>query len=192
MRACRHVLGVRAVLAAAALAAMGASAAPVLAGLVIPTNFDGYGTTVAGYQDFFTGATLNSAWTTVGGQTGEFTADPADGWLQVNQLSGAVGDPNHLLYEPAGVPYDPLNQNVLMLVQVNAGDGSDGFAGPAVNVNGSTSQGYDALYRNWSTTAGRKLFISSMTRGLGAPARRSPSLRAPGSGFARPAAAARR
>ena len=87
---------------------------------IVPTNFNGYGTAVNGFQDFFSFTTFNPGWSELisgsgpatAGSSGNFTL-PGDGTLHIN---GGNGDPNKLLY--TGATYDSSNQNVLAMIEV--------------------------------------------------------------------------
>jgi autotransporter-associated beta strand protein len=79
-------------------------------GITLPGNFAANGTVVNGYQDFFTGTTLNSGWTT--NEPGIFSV--SGGALHVN---GTGTDPCHLLYEPAGLSPSG-NWDVVALVEL--------------------------------------------------------------------------
>lgn len=82
----------------------------------LPTNFNGYGTAVNGYQDFFTSATMNPAWTVVvpsGGNTSGYSQ--TGGELVVGPNRGSY--PSHLAYEPAGLSASS-DWNELAMVQI--------------------------------------------------------------------------
>ncbi len=122
------------------------------ADLIIPTNFNAYGTSVSGYQDYFLGNTLNPGWVEVQGMNGEKTAGSTGnftlsgtGQLLMNAPTVSV-DPNKLLYDP-GTSYDPQNQTVLALITVTSGlpmnDASRG--GVATSSNLTNGDGIDAL-----------------------------------------------
>jgi hypothetical protein len=86
--------------------------------LQMPAEF---GTTVNGYQDDFTGASLNTNWVTVPSDPAvlaQFTQ--ANGMLTFATDTNVGGyDPEHLLYEPA-TPYDSANQEVLARIRINS------------------------------------------------------------------------
>ena len=92
------------------------------------------GTLVAGYQDDFSGTTLQSDWTPTGTATGVYAV--SDGVLHVTT---ANGDPNHLLYARSG--YDATTQEILArlrVLQFGTGDPARGGVGVGVDPNGST------------------------------------------------------
>jgi hypothetical protein len=86
--------------------------------LQLPSDF---GTTVNGYQDDFTGASLNPDWVPCPNDPAllaQFTQ--ANGLLTFVTDTNVVNyDPEHLLYEPA-TPYDSANQEVLARVRLNS------------------------------------------------------------------------
>jgi hypothetical protein len=92
------------------------------------------GTTVNGYQDDFTGATLNTNWVAVGGgASGHF--------IQTGGLLKAFashGDPNHLIFAAPG--YSTNVQQILARVRVvNFGNSDPYRAGISVLVNTNTT-----------------------------------------------------
>jgi hypothetical protein len=110
---------------------------------VVPSNFNGYGTVVNGYQDFFTGTSLNPAWTVVG-NSGDFTL-PGDGTLHI---TGSGGDPNKLLYN--GPAYNATNQSVLAMIEVSSlGTVTNDTwrGGVAAESNATTGQGINVLFQ---------------------------------------------
>jgi hypothetical protein len=112
--------------------------APTVSAAPIPTNFAEYGTTVNGFQDQFEGASLDPAWTLVGGAT----ASVSGGYLHA---SGATTDPSKLLY--TGASYDGITQNVLALIRVNStSGGSDSRVGVSVS-NTTGGQGMSLMFR---------------------------------------------
>lgn len=131
--------------------AMSLLGAQVHAG-TIPTNFNGYGTTVNGFQDFFTGSSssefanyteISNASVVTTGSSGNFTM-PGDGTLHINSGSG---DPNKLLY--SGATYDSTNQNVLAMIEVTSSSSGDGFRGGVGAESSATNgQGINTLFRN--------------------------------------------
>ncbi len=85
--------------------------------LQMPAEF---GTTVNGYQDDFTGASLSSNWVASPSDPAvlaQFTQ--ANGLLTfVTDTNTTLYDPEHLLYEP-GTAYDSSNQEVLARIRIN-------------------------------------------------------------------------
>ena len=115
---------------------------------MVPSNFDGYNTTVNGFQDFFTGSSLaNYSEISAGnaapaGSSGNFTL-PGDGTLHIN---GGGGDPNKLLY--SGAAYNPVNQDVLAMIKVLGGSNNDGFrSGIAIQSDATNGKGVNELFR---------------------------------------------
>jgi len=114
------------------------------------SNFNEAGTTVNGYQDDFSGATLDPAWleVDVGNNDPNPMFVPSSSMLLMNP---AQGDPNKLLYNPA-TPYNNTNQNVLALVRVARAGSGDGFRGgvsAASAATGATAgQGFNLHFRN--------------------------------------------
>ena len=143
----------RARLIAAVTVAAGLSLASVgSASTTVPSNFNEYGQTVNGYQDFFTGTTFNPGWEEInggsvltagpGGTKSNFSL-PGDGTLHIN---GGNGDPNKLLYN--GASYDNQNQSVLAMIQITGGTEGDGTRGGVAAVSdASNGQGINALFR---------------------------------------------
>jgi len=86
--------------------------------LQMPAEF---GTTLNGYQDDFTGASLNSNWVACPNSPAvlaQFTQ--ANGVLNfTTDTTVATFDPEHLLYEPS-TPYDSSNQEVLARIRINS------------------------------------------------------------------------
>jgi hypothetical protein len=128
----------------------------------VPQNFNGAGTPVAGFQDFFTGTAAaefanyteisgtGNAGPPVGpgpvtpGSTGDFTIDTVNQKLDIN--AGGSGDPNKLLYN--GATYDSTNQNVLAEITVtNLGPGDSDRLGVGAESDPSTGQGINELFR---------------------------------------------
>jgi hypothetical protein len=111
-------------------------------------NFNEAGTTVNGYQDDFSGGSLNPSWLEYDG--GNNDANPLF-TVSANQtllMRPAAGDPNKLLYNPA-TPYNGTNQNVLALVRVVAPGSGDGFRGGAAASSSATNgQGFNLHFRN--------------------------------------------
>ncbi len=91
---------------------------PITQGLQLPSEF---GTTVSGYQDDFTGASINPAWTAVPNDPAvmaQFTQ--ANGLLNfTTDTNTTLYDPEHLLYEPT-TAYDSTNQEVLARIRINS------------------------------------------------------------------------
>lgn len=126
----------------------------LVAGLCAPpangawfTNFNEAGTTVNGYQDDFSSATLDPAWREV--DTGNNDPNPlfvpSSSMLLMNP---ANGDPNKLLYNPA-TPYNATSQNVLALVRVARAGSGDGFrGGVAAASDAANGQGFNLHFRN--------------------------------------------
>ncbi len=113
----------------------------------IPSNFNGAGTTVNGYQDSFNSTTFNAGWIEItGGASGTVGTNfslPGDNTLHIN---GGAGDPNKLLYN--GAAYDATTQNVLALIQVTGGTNNDGFrSGIATESSATNGQGINELFR---------------------------------------------
>lgn len=133
----------------ACAAALALAAYPRVAGAAQYSNFAEAGTTVAGYQDDFTGTTLAPGWVEVDGGND----DPSPLFVvsggQILVMNPANGDPNKLLYNPAGTTYSGTVQNVLALVRVrNAGSG-DGFRGGiAASSSAANAQGFNLHFRN--------------------------------------------
>jgi hypothetical protein len=112
------------------------------------SNFAEAGTAVAGYQDDFAGAALAPGWVEYDG--GNDDAAPlfavSGGVLVMNP---AAGDPNKLLYNPAGTTYSATAQNVLALVRVRTAGSGDGFrGGVAASSSAANSQGFNLHFRN--------------------------------------------
>ncbi|HUT35013.1 MAG TPA: PEP-CTERM sorting domain-containing protein [Planctomycetota bacterium] len=100
----------------------------------LPTNFSEYGTTVNGFQDHFTGTTLNPGWLVYGQNVYSL---PGDGSLHVTTASG---DPNKLLY--TGTGYSETTQEVLAKIRVTTfGTGGDPRAGITVGTNTADGRG---------------------------------------------------
>jgi hypothetical protein len=98
------------------------------------------GTSVNGFQDDFSGTTLNSNWVVSGANVFSLS----NGMLHV---ADAVGDPNHLLYELPG--YDNSTQEVLARMRV-AGFAPASYSrgGVGVAVDGGSSRGINFTFRN--------------------------------------------
>ncbi|HEV7927139.1 MAG TPA: hypothetical protein VGR14_17425, partial [Verrucomicrobiae bacterium] len=98
--------------------ALAATNLPITQGLQLPAEF---GTTVNGYQDDFTGASVNPAWTAVPNDPtimAQFTQ--ANGLLNfTTDTNATLYDPEHLLYEPT-TAYDSTNQEVLARIRLNS------------------------------------------------------------------------
>ena len=100
-----------------------------------------YGDTVNGYQDDFSGATMNPNWVPQGAG--------GDRYLQANGLLEVFanhGDPNHLLYAAPG--YSNSVQEVLARMRVVAfqqGDYFRGGIGVCVGTNASSGTNYEAI-----------------------------------------------
>src|ERR1700761_9283882 len=81
--------------------ALGTSSS-LFASATIPTNFNAYGTSVSGFQDFFTSDDLSTNYTEINGTTtgnnGNFSI--SGGTLLMGPASGST-DPNKLLYSGA-------------------------------------------------------------------------------------------
>src|SRR5207244_3494595 len=104
----------------------------------IPTNFQEYGTVVNGFQDQFTGTSLDPGWTTVGG----YTMSVSGGYLHV---TGATTDPSKLLY--TGASYDGVTQNVLAMIRVvSTSGGNDSRVGVSVG-DTTAGQGMNLMFR---------------------------------------------
>jgi len=103
---------------------------------VLETNkpMSDFGNTVAGYQDNFSGATMNTNWVALGGG--------GDGYLQINgllKIFANQGDPNHLVYAAPGYSNDV--QEVLARMRVVAfqqGDPCRGGLGVCIGTNASS------------------------------------------------------
>ena len=111
------------------------------------TNFSEYGTTVNGYQDDFTGSTLNPDWDEVGGDAAtNFTLNGSG----ILNMGPATGDPNKLLYNPASA-YDSDDQNVLALIRVRDSNPPAGNGlwrgGVATASNPTSGPGINALFK---------------------------------------------
>ncbi|HYG35051.1 MAG TPA: immunoglobulin domain-containing protein, partial [Clostridia bacterium] len=98
------------------------------------------GKTVSGFQDDFSGTTLDPNWVV----TGADVYSVGSGMLH---FISASGDPNHLLY---GLPdYDDTIQEVLARVRiVNFGSGDPARGGVGVGVDPFSGQGINYLFRN--------------------------------------------
>jgi hypothetical protein len=103
----------------------------------LPTDV---GTTVNGFQDDFSGASLNPNWVVRGANVFSLSS----GALHVGSASG---DPNHLLYELPG--YDSTVQEVLARIRiVNFGSGDSVRGGVAAVVDPNSTQGINYLFRS--------------------------------------------
>lgn len=125
--------------------ALFASGTPVHA---IPFNFAESGTTVAGYQDYFDGASLNPDWLEFDG--GNDDGSPIFSLNGSGQLliATANGDPNKLLYNPVS-PYSSSQQEVLALIRVTSFGTGDGPRGGISTVsNTGNGQGINYNFRN--------------------------------------------
>jgi hypothetical protein len=104
------------------------------------------GDTVSGFQDRFTGATLNTNWVAMG--------DGGDNFLQQGGLLKVFanhGDPNHLVYNVSGYSNDV--QEVLARIRMVAfqrGDPARGGIGVAI---GTNNQGMNLLFRDHTNEA---------------------------------------
>src|SRR5438093_3504749 len=125
------------VLAAACLLEFGFIAA--YAQPLLPTDV---GTTVAGYQDDFDGATLAPGWQVLGANV--YTVGGG-----VLHVSTATGDPNHLLYAVGG--YNNSVQEVLARIRVlnfGTGDQPRGGIATCVDPAASPAGGMDLHFRD--------------------------------------------
>lgn len=140
---CPEVNGAGSLLSAAALLLTAASSHAVLF-----TNFSEAGTSVPGYQDDFSSASLNPDWLELDG--GDDDPNP------LFELSGfgsllmhaANGDPNKLLYNPLS-GYDIFTHEILALMRItNSPANVDGVRGGLASVSDSFSgQGINLLFR---------------------------------------------
>ena len=126
-----------------------AAALPRGAGAAQYSNFAEAGTAVAGYQDDFTGAALAPGWVEQDGGND----DPAPLFVlsggEILVMNPANGDPNKLLYNPAGTTYSGTAQNVLALVRVRTAGSGDGFrGGVAASSSAANGQGFNLHFRN--------------------------------------------
>jgi len=109
----------------------------------VPSDF---GLVVNGYQDDFSGPTLNPNWKARGPSPNIYSL--TNGVLRV---VSAAGDPNHLVYEG---PYSSTTQEVLARIRVlefGTGDPARAGIGTAVNTN---SQGINLHFRDLNQDAG--------------------------------------
>jgi hypothetical protein len=132
----------RACRTSAAAIALWASTTAVCSALdPIPSNFAEFNTSVAGYQDYFEGDTLNAGWSVYGNGTWGLSGD---GYLLA---SSGTTDPSKLLYN--GPAYNATVQNVLAMVRVTA-FGPNGDIGSRAGVtsvsNTTTGHGIDYIY----------------------------------------------
>ena len=123
----------------------------------LQTNFTSFGSTVNGYQDTFSGSTLNSAWQFYGaGSSSSFSLvnSSTGNFLHVTTDSG---DPNHLLFNPGGSVTASNTWTVLALVQMNANFANNSDpprAGIVAGAPTNTSKGIDELFRGTGTQGG--------------------------------------
>src|SRR5436190_3693998 len=117
------------------------------------------GTVVAGYQDDFTGTSLNPSWTVRGASVYSVSG----GMLHVTSGSG---DPNHLLYELGG--YNNTVQEVLVRIRVTNFGSTDGpRGGIATSVDAATSQGIDLHFRDEPSLGQRHIEFLDDSRAWG-------------------------
>jgi hypothetical protein len=123
---------------------------------IVPNNFNGYGTSVGGFQDFFTesAATFKANYTEISngasvatGSTGNFSLSTG---TQSLLITGGSGNPNKLLY--SGASYDNGNQTILAEIAVTDDPGgtaqSDGWRGGVATVSNATNgAGIDQVFR---------------------------------------------
>jgi hypothetical protein len=125
---------------------LGSTASTVRA--VLFSNFAEAGTTVNGYQDDFTGGSLNPAWVEIDGGNDDGTLFQLSGIGSLTMLP-AGGDPNKLLYNPP-TPYNGTVQEVLALIRVDidpVGD-TDAFRGGVTTTSDLiTGQGFNLHFR---------------------------------------------
>ena len=114
---------------------------------VLFTNFSEFGTTVNGYQDDFNGSTLDPNWLEYDGGNDDPPLFSLSG-IGSLRMFAANGDPNKLLYNPAG-GYNTTTQNVLALIRMTAeGANLDGARGGIAAVSGTgDGQGLNLLLR---------------------------------------------
>jgi hypothetical protein len=142
------------ILAATVAGTFAASASLAVANDIVPTNFNGYGTSLSGFQDFFTESTaaFNANYTEISngnsvatGSTGNFSLSTS---TQTLLITGGAGDPNKLLYNGH---YDSGNQTVLAEIAVTDDPGgaskSDGWRGGVTTVSNANGGGIDQVFR---------------------------------------------
>ena len=108
------------------------------------------GTSVAGYQDSFNGASRDARWTPRGPGGDVYNQNAADeGGRGTLLVTTANGDPNHLLFEDPS--YDKNNQEILARIKViNAANGDLPRGGIASSVE-ANSQGFNLHFRDEGT-----------------------------------------
>ncbi len=148
--------------------------------VALPANFNLEGATVNGYQSAFNSPTLDPAWKFISGSVSNNTliANPgyytetqaANGSYYLHVTQGA-GDPNHMLYIPAGMQ-PSSNYTVLALVQANNTNTERG--GIAAAVSTSTKGSICSLAVTRETTTCHRCTISSPGARKWQPAIRPP------------------